>query len=67
MFYKVAGELLGFLSVVFLVSYLQNDSFSIDEIIKILVAYALHKAAVKLEVRYFLGSKVKKMEDEDRG
>ncbi len=67
MFYRMIGEGLGLLFVMILVSYLQNDSFSIDEIIKILIAYMLHKGAVKLEVRYFLSSKLKKLEKKENG
>ena len=44
----------------FLVSYLQNDDFSVVEITQIIGAYMLHKMALMLEVR----SKLKKMEDE---
>ena len=48
-------------------SYLQNKSFSVDEIVKIIVACLLHRIALMLEVRYFLSSKVKKKEDEESG
>ena len=36
------------------VAYLQNDDFSIAEIIRIIVAYLLHKVALNLECRYLL-------------
>ena len=63
MFYRTIGEGLGLLFAIMLVSYLQNGSFSVDEIMKILVAYMLHKGALKLEVRYFVIPKLRKMED----
>ena len=58
---SICGEILGLAFVIILVSYLQNDDFSIGEIIRIIVAYLLHKGALTLEVRYLL--KMKKAED----
>ena len=67
MFYKIAGELLGFLCVVFLVSYLRGEDFSISEITQLIGVCLLHKMALMLEVRYFLSSKLKKLEDKKNG
>ncbi len=67
MIYRIIGELLGFLCVMFLVSYLRREDFSIVDITQIIGVCLLHRVALMLEVRYFLSPKVKKMEDEKSG